>query len=75
MCCYCMDREKLVAATVADHIKPHNGDPELFEGDLQSLCTPCHSKVKQIEESRGFRIGCDTDGRPIDPNHPWNREK
>jgi len=37
---------------VADHIRPHRGDPdEFFNGDLQALCHKCHSSVKQKVEN------------------------
>jgi hypothetical protein len=29
--------------------------------------------VKQQLEVRGYIVGCDVDGRPTDPLHPWNR--
>ncbi len=40
---------------VADHIRPHRGDPDLFwdEGNLQCLCAPCHNSAKQKEERAG----------------------
>jgi 5-methylcytosine-specific restriction endonuclease McrA len=42
---------KAVAATVADHVVPHRGDPDLFwDGELQSLCGHCHSSAKQRQE-------------------------
>lgn len=70
-------RGEVVAATVADHITPHRGDPALFEGPLQSLCTDCHNSVKQsIEKGGAGHIrGSDLRGMPIDPRHPWNAEK
>ena len=39
---------------VADHKIPHRGDPALFwdETNLQTLCTWCHSSLKQAEERR-----------------------
>lgn len=44
----------IVPAKVADHVVPHRENPTLFwHGDLQSLCTACHSSVKQREERRG----------------------
>ncbi|MEP2204764.1 MAG: HNH endonuclease signature motif containing protein [Tateyamaria sp.] len=41
-------------ATVVDHIIPHRGDEALFNdrNNLQSLCTPCHSRYKQRSECR-----------------------
>jgi 5-methylcytosine-specific restriction protein A len=62
-----------MAATVADHIIPHQGDEALFwSGELQSLCDTCHSSVKQAQEKGGYAIGCGVDGMPLDPKHPWN---
>jgi 5-methylcytosine-specific restriction endonuclease McrA len=62
-----------VEANTVDHITPHKGDAELFwKGELQSLCGPCHSRLKQQEEARGYHSAVDADGYPIDPNHPAN---
>lgn len=72
-CRLCRDlRGKSVPATVADHLQPHRGDPVLFEGPLQSLCAQCHSGWKQQQETAGRMRGCDANGRPLDPSHPWN---
>lgn len=39
---------------VADHIRPHRGDVDLFwdEGNLQCLCKRCHDGAKQRAEAR-----------------------
>ncbi|AGT09264.1 HNH endonuclease [Paracoccus aminophilus] len=39
-------------AQVVDHIKPHRGVPKLLFDwrNLQSLCKPCHDRVKQRME-------------------------
>jgi len=55
LCAICLAAGRVTAATVADHIEPHRGDPVKFwEGALQSLCDEapwrCHSSVKQREE-------------------------
>ncbi len=69
-----MDMRAVVTpATIADHITPHRGDPVLFEGDLQSLCAPCHNSWKQALESGGSMKGCDLNGMPLDPRHPWRK--
>lgn len=53
LCVMCPDHSKQLA-TVADHVIQHNGDHGLFWfGDLQSLCTHCHSSKKQRIERRG----------------------
>ncbi|CAO4162660.1 Putative HNH nuclease YajD [Methylorubrum populi] len=57
LCRRCRDEGRIVAATVADHVVPHRGDVAAFwEGELQSLCTPCHNQAKQAEE-RAAPIG------------------
>jgi 5-methylcytosine-specific restriction protein A len=42
---------------VADHRKPHRGDPGLFwdEQNLWCLCKTCHDSVKQAEERAAAR--------------------
>lgn len=38
-----------------DHIEPHNEDRSLFfcsDAGLQTLCVPCHVRLKQAEERR-----------------------
>jgi 5-methylcytosine-specific restriction enzyme A len=62
------------AATVVDHRIPHRGDRELFwdRSGWQSLCARCHDSHKQREEKTGRVWGCDADGTPLDPKHPWN---
>lgn len=67
-------RGMVVAATVVDHIIPHRGDDALFWDvtNHQSLCANCHNSAKQREEKSGVKVGCTTDGVPIDPKHHWN---
>ena len=64
-CRFCLERGVYTAATVADHITPHRGDPTLFAGPLQSLCKPCHDRDKQLEEHGRTPPGCDADGWPL----------
>lgn len=58
---------------VADHIKPHKGDYELFTSldNLQCLCKTCHDAAKQSQDRTGLIRGCDVNGQPRDHNHPW----
>lgn len=74
-CERCLNRGHLTPASVVNHRTPHKGDWALFmdPGNHESSCKPCHDGEIQREEARGFVAGCDEDGRPIDPNHPWNR--
>lgn len=53
LCAICDRHCRVTAATLVDHIEPHRGDMTLFwdKTNWQPLCAPCHSSVKQREES------------------------
>lgn len=66
LCRMCLEQEIVTEANTADHVKPHRGDPELFwHGKLQSLCSQCHSKHKQNEETGKTVVRYGADGWPI----------
>ncbi|TES51699.1 HNH endonuclease [Halalkalibacterium halodurans] len=46
LCVKCKEEDKLVKATVVDHIVPHRGDKKLFwdESNWQALCKKCHDR-------------------------------
>ena len=74
-CRFCKKTDWNTSRLVADHIKPHRGDEALFFDidNLMTLCAePCHNRHKQEQERSGVIRGS-IDGRPRDPNHPWNR--
>lgn len=49
-CAECLLREMYIPASEADHIEPHHGDAaKFFQGELQSLCKPCHSRKTASE--------------------------
>lgn len=74
LCASCLAIGTTSLASVADHKVPHREDEDLFwQGDLQSLCATCHNSYKQRLEKSGVAQGCSDDGRPLDPNHHWNR--
>lgn len=60
---------------MVNHRKPHKGDWSLFidPDNHESVCKDHHDTLIQREEARGHVIGCDADGRPVDPSHPWNQ--
>jgi 5-methylcytosine-specific restriction protein A len=68
------DRHHPQAATV-HHIKAHKGDPALFFDldNTESVCKRDHDTLLQKQEARGYVIGSDINGRPLDPHHPWNK--
>jgi len=52
LCAECLKENRITAAEVVDHIKPHKGDQGLFwdESNWQSLCRPCHDKKTAAED-------------------------
>jgi 5-methylcytosine-specific restriction protein A len=49
-CEECLRANIYTPATDVDHIEPHRGDPARFyQGKLQSLCVPCHSRKTAAE--------------------------
>jgi 5-methylcytosine-specific restriction enzyme A len=78
LCRPCRAVGKITAAKVADHVIPCGDDPAAFwEGELQSVCDPCHQAKRQAERHGKTwqpRLGCASDGTPIDPAHHWNVE-
>lgn len=76
-CVYCHRAGRATPATVVDHREPHGGDNKKFwdPKNHQGLCATCHSAVKQTEERSGYQPGCDEQGNPLDPRHPWNKGK
>jgi 5-methylcytosine-specific restriction endonuclease McrA len=76
LCAFCLERGRVTAANVVDHVEPHHGDWTKFcTSKLQSLCEPCHNSAKRQIELRGYCIDIGLDGYPIDPNHPFNRTR
>lgn len=74
LCRNCRRLGRITPATVCDHVDPHRGDEAKFwSGPFQSLCKDCHDSPKQKQEATGIIAGVSSDGRPIDPSHPWNR--
>ena len=74
LCAFCLLLDRITPATVADHVKPHRGDPDaFFTGKLQSLCKHCHDSTKQAEECNGYNDLVGEDGWPVDPRHPTNQ--
>lgn len=69
LCVMCLEENRVEAASVVDHIKPHKGDEVLFfdAGNLASLCKSHHDTVKQRIERSGKEIRpIGQDGWPIE---------
>jgi 5-methylcytosine-specific restriction enzyme A len=78
LCQWCKDGEpsRLVPATVVHHKRAHKGDWVLFmdSANLESLCSTCHNRDAQQQESRGYSTSVEANGWPKDNNHPVNRK-
>jgi len=63
---------------IADHIVPlTKGGAPFDQSNLQALCIACHND-KTAADALGIRWampkhrGCNADGSPRDPAHPWH---
>ncbi|MBS7696258.1 MAG: HNH endonuclease [Chelatococcus sp.] len=76
LCERCDQRGIITPADTVNHVKPHKGDWSLFidPTNHQSVCKACHDSIVKAEEMRGYPIGNDVSGRPIDPSHHWNQD-
>jgi len=75
LCKFCEQMGQTTPATICDHIEPHRGDVAKFwKGPFMSLCVRCHNVIKKQLEESGVLIGCDQDGFPVDPKHPWGKK-
>ena len=75
MCRDCDAKGILTPSTVPDHIIPLSQGGSDDDGNIRCLCEPCH-KIRTAEQF-GQRVvhGTDENGRPLDPDHPWNRKR
>lgn len=71
LCEKCYREGLIVEATDVDHRDndPTDNRPEA----LQSLCHSCHSRKTQADMGKRVSWGCDSNGMPLDPEHPWNK--
>jgi hypothetical protein len=68
----CETRGVTTPGTIVDHVRGHNNNEhEFWNGELQSLCEPCHCR-KLPDQQRGFSKEIGIDGFPVDPRHPAN---
>ncbi len=82
-CRFCWEERKVkVPATVLDHIKPFRKADQSIDWKLwgdpanhRSLCKPCHDARGGTSRRTEKPAGAGTDGKPLDPAHPWMRNK
>lgn len=73
LCETCEDQGRITPATDVDHIKAIRSGGHAFpevEG-LRSLCHSCHSRKTNAVDHPRTRRGCDENGLPLDPTHPF----
>jgi cytochrome c2 len=58
-----------------DHIEDSREDysDDNSRENLAALCHECHSVKTAASMGKGVYLGCDVNGRPLDPDHPWNK--
>ena len=74
LCEMCSVLNRITEATRVDHIQPLDLGGSDEDSNTRNLCQPHHLEVtaEQFEHQRQARLGgCDSDGIPLDPNHPW----
>lgn len=70
LCRHCSARGLVVLATDVDHM---NGADNNRRESLQPLCHECHSRKTARDLGKKVAYGCDANGWPADPLHPWNQ--
>lgn len=75
LCVMCEEQNKIVVATVVNHIIPHKGDQSLFwdKSNWQAVCKLHHDSTIQRQEKQNIIVGCDESGFPLNPDHHWNK--
>lgn len=75
LCAMCLEQDAVTPATVCNHTdKAAKATPQgFFAGPFNSLCKTHHDSTQQRQERRGYVIGCNESGLPLDPRHAWNR--
>jgi 5-methylcytosine-specific restriction protein A len=82
VCENCKRANRVLEATHVDHIvskarwqETHgNLDGVDDPSNLQSMNVDCHNLKSALEKGIRPQMGCDRNGWPTDPNHPWNRK-
>lgn len=73
LCQICVKRGLTVPGTDVDHVN-NDGDDNTLD-NLMLLCHECHSIKTAQDMGKQVNWGCDVKGRPLDPNHHWNKPK
>lgn len=82
VCENCKRAGRVLPATHVDHIVSKarwlamhgNLDGVDVDTNLQSMNVDCHNLKTMLEKGHQPEPGCDLNGWPRDPDHPWNRK-
>ena len=69
LCPECEARGVIEPATQVHHVNDNAMDNS--RSNLVGLCAPCHSRHTAHDMGKRVNHGCDTEGLPLDPAHPW----
>ena len=72
LCVCCRAKGRTSLATELDHITPLAKGGTDEPSNWQGLCEPCHKDKTAKDFGTVRRSGCDANGIPLDPSHPWN---
>lgn len=74
LCRMCAARGLVEPATDVDHIHDSRDDytDDNRIDSLQPLCHECHSIKTARDMGKQVSLGCDVNGIPLDPEHPWH---
>lgn len=73
LCEMCQAVGRVILADVVDHIVPLAHGGKDTDDNTRNLCNAHHAQVTAEQFGHGYHHGSDVDGRPKDPDHPWNR--
>ena len=73
----CWDCQRLGHVEIATDVDHDDGNPgNNSRENLVPRCHSCHAhKTMRERHGKTAVMGCDVNGVPLDPAHPWNREK
>jgi len=74
LCHYCKQAGRVTVATTVDHATPIARGGEFFDrANLRSACENCNYSKRDQTEDEFLVKGCDVNGIPLSPNHPWRQ--
>ena len=74
LCVVCLPAGRVRVSVEVDHRIPLHMGGSNDDDNLQGVCIEDHA-LKTAHERGVLRRGCDADGLPTDPMHPWNAKR